>query len=237
MTFGAKIPGPMGFYKAWPYNTFTPAPTEFGESLRDYFEEQGRKVTKQDAEKKAYELLSKAWKRWRRRYGGGDCMASCFRVARQFRYRGKWPNRYAPVKMFKHDKKWCKGNEHSEAIARYKNSFGDSLICGHLVIHQESSQGIPTKSVCYSLKPGMCVYTAEGYMQESKKVGKQKIKKWRWARRHMRMYIGKGEYRDTVNTSNSRHGGPVYTPPRTLYAVLGIWDPFAKNRASLFGKP
>ena len=50
--------------------------------------------------------------------------------------------------------------------------------------------------------------------------------------RHMRMYIGKGEYRD--NSRHRRHGGPVWgSSPISLYVVLGVWDPFGKIRPFL----
>ena len=159
MQLRARMPGPIGLYKARSKTSFIPGPTGFDELLRDLFEDQDRKDIKPDAEQKAYKLLSAAWKRWHRWYKKGDCMAACFLVANQFRYRGRWPNRYAPVKMFKHDKKWCKGNERDEAIARRNGGFRDVIISKHILVYQGPLRGFhPANTESFSLKPGMCLF-------------------------------------------------------------------------------
>ena len=175
------------------------------------------------AEQETYKLLSSAWAKHWRCYS--DCWATCEHVARQICKARKVSYHLSLVKMFKHDKKWCQGNELLEAIARRNSGFCDVLISKSMTIYQGDLRGgVPTNTVSFTLKPGMCVYTAEGYMKESKK--------WRWALRHMRMYIGKSEYRD--NSRRRRHGGPVWRKSPTLYVVLGIWDPFANIRPFLW---
>ena len=212
MWYKMRIPGPVGLSETHPRILRGPTGIEYGSELQPR------------AAQSTYNLLSSAWAKHWNYYS--DCLATCQHVARQVCKARKISYQWSLVKMFKHDNKWCKGNEHTEAIARLNRGYRDTLnlLQGQIVVYQGPPSGSPTNSVMFSLEPGMCVYTAEGYQKENGR--------WRWALRHMRMYIGKGEYRD--NSRHRRHGGPVWgSSPISLYVVLGVWDPFGKIRPFL----
>ena len=210
MWYKKRIPGPVGVSGTNRRSLRGPTGVQYGSEIQRI------------AAQATYKLLSSAWAKHWSYYS--DCWATCVHVARQVCKVRKISYHWSLVKMFKHDKKWCKGNEHADAIARLNGGFRDVLISNHVVIYQGPLRGsVAANTVLFSLEPGMCVYTAEGYQKENGR--------WRWALRHMRMYIGKGEYRD--NSRHRRHGGPVWGSSPTLYVVLGVWDPFAKIRPFL----
>lgn len=168
-----------------------------------------------------YDRLNKIWNTYRGR-APEDCVQSCDYVARKI---GILFNKSTPmgnpIKKFKYGIHRATLEEVKAATIRYRKGIKDTL-GDALTIYRGESALNPEK---FQLRPGMLVYTAENaqWCDTSKKT-------ICWGMRHMRMYIGNGEFRDRGDYPGSRKGLPVWGRRGNVYVVLAVYDPFSSVR-------
>lgn len=177
-----------------------------------------------------YDVLTKAWEDLIADYPKTDdfsldCVkASNMIVERLSRQYGiKLPKATGHIVKRFYNIQYVRGNQDNNAIKRRNLGKKDKL--GSTVTVYKGNRRRNIKSETVSLKPGMFVYTAEAcYFGAKKKCGK-------WDERHMRMYVGNGEFRDYGQYGGSNTGRPVWgaakkQKDRKLYIVLAVYDPF-----------
>lgn len=181
----------------------------------------------------SHESLRKTWKKNRNHANaraGGDCVA-LFKemskiIAKQMNGR---PASHNPIKKFKNDKDWIKGEESVDAVEMFKNGLKDRQD-GDYVISMNDTSGYLThlkkytrkKCSHFKLRPGMGIYTAESWNLKNKK------KHWGW--RHIRMYVGNGLFEDIGYNSGQKLKKVYRYPNQPLFVILAVYDPFSHLR-------
>jgi len=167
-----------------------------------------------------YQYLSEFWDNNARK-APKDCLEANFHISRKLADELNILPNLKPIKKFKKDELIVYGREHVEAKNRYpgrKDRLGNQLIVF-------IKDGRPHPGSPYTLKEGMLVYTSEysEWYSRTKQIA-------RWSKRHMRMYIGNGTFRDNKNWGGTRSGDPVWGGRRMHYVVLSVYDPFSAAR-------